>query len=152
MSEIEDDMIHQFDILYQQQEIIASLVNEDLYKNLGNSESHCLSFIGRYKEVNGVEIASGLEMTRGAISKITNQLIKKGYIETSKKPDNKKEIYYSLTTEGHKLHKKHITAHEKWIKRDKAFLNSVSSQDKKTILLFLEEFNKNIFNNIEEIK
>ena len=35
-------------------------------------------------------------MTRGAISKITKKLIKKGIIESYQKPDNKKEIYFRL--------------------------------------------------------
>lgn len=57
-------------------------------------------------------------MTRGAISKLTKKLIKKGLIVSYQKPDNKKEIYFRLTEQGkviNKVHEKLQKEHqERW--------------------------------------
>ena len=58
-------------------------------------------------------------MTRGAISKITKKLIKKGVIESYQKSDNKKEIYFRLTKSGKAVYEIHENLHKKFQKRDK---------------------------------
>ena len=70
---------------------------EGRLKDYKSSEVHCIEYIGRTADSNVTKLEESFYMTRGAMSKITQKLIKKGIIESYQKPDNKKEIYFRLT-------------------------------------------------------
>ena len=70
---------------------------KDSFDDYKSSEVHCIEYIGRNVDSNVTKLAESFYVTRGAISKLTKKLIKKGIIESYQKPDNKKEIYFSLT-------------------------------------------------------
>ncbi|MDF2722712.1 MAG: MarR family transcriptional regulator, partial [Paenibacillus sp.] len=73
---------------------------ETSLKGYKSSEVHCIEYIGKHADSNVTKLAESFYMTRGAISKITQKLIKKGLIENYQKSDNKKEIYFRLTEQG----------------------------------------------------
>ena len=67
------------------------------------SEIAYMEYIALHPDANVTRLAAALYMTRGAISKITKKLEKKGMITSYQKPDNKKEPYLPLKAEGKKF-------------------------------------------------
>ena len=80
---------------------------EDSLKGYKSSEIHCIEYIERNEDSNVTKLAESFYVTRGAISKLTKKLIKKGLIESYQKPDNQKEIYFRLTSQGKAINKVH---------------------------------------------
>lgn len=99
------------------------------------SEIHVIDCIGKNQLINATFIAKELNMTKGAISKITNKLLKKELIKGNHLENNKKEIYYTLTAQGKEVFEIHEMLHkaerEKFIKilskYDKEGLNVINS-------------------------
>ncbi len=89
-------------------------------------------------------------MTRGAVTRLAKRLLQDGLIERYVLPDNKKEIYYRLTSKGEALNKEHEVAHTKWEERDISFLYSVPIKEQEVILDFLQKFNNYLKDKIEE--
>jgi DNA-binding MarR family transcriptional regulator len=83
-------------------------------------------------------------MTRGAISKLTKKLIKKGLIESYQKPDNKKEIYFKLTEKGKVIYKIHEELHKEFQERDKVVFEQVTEEQFDIMLSFVEKYSKHL--------
>ncbi len=90
---------------------------EDSLRGYKSSEVHCIDYIGRNADSNVTKLAESFYMTRGAISKLTKKLIKKGVIQSYQKPDNKKEIYFRLTEPGKAIYKIHEELHKEFRER-----------------------------------
>jgi len=148
--DIEKALLKNFKKIYEKEESLSLLTNEDLFKEFSNSEVHVIDLIGKEERVNGVFLASKLAMTRGAISKITSRLIKKNLILKYKLAGNKKEVYYKLTDLGWKFFEDHRLAHDDWEKRELAFFKSLAREEKELINSFLEKYNNHLSNLIKE--
>jgi DNA-binding MarR family transcriptional regulator len=149
---METELLKEFEKLYQLQETMAKLSTKGLYDSLGTTHTHCINFIGDIQEANGVQISINLGLTRSAISKITTNLEKKGYIESHKKANNNKEIFYSLTKKGQEIYLKHQKAHNNWLLRDQQFLKTVDEVKKKIVLSVIKDFNNYILKEMEILK
>jgi DNA-binding MarR family transcriptional regulator len=79
-------------------------------------------------------------MTRGAITKLTQKLIKKGILESYQKPDNKKEIYFRLTRQGEAINKVHEELHREFQERDRAVFEQVTGKQFDSMLSFVEKY------------
>jgi DNA-binding MarR family transcriptional regulator len=90
-------------------------------------------------------------MTRGAISKITRKLIKKGIIESYQKPDNKKEIYFRLTEQGKVINKVHEELHKEFRERDKAVFEQVTEEQFDIMLAFAEKYSRHLDAEIKKL-
>lgn len=143
-------LLKEFTKLYNNQEILSNLMNEDLFKEYSNTEAHCIEAIGKLEKPNGVNIANKLNMTRGAISKITTKLEKKELIYKTSLEDNKKEVIYKLTNKGKDLFNKHEEAHRKWEERDLSYLDTIDEKDLDKVLNFIENFNNYLESIIKE--
>ncbi len=117
---------------------------EDSLKEYKSSEVHYIECIGSNIDPNVTKLAESLYMTRGAISKMTKKLIKKGIIESYQKPDNKKEIYFKLTDQGQKIYKIHEELHREFQERDKAVFNQVTEEQFDSMLSFIEKYNSHL--------
>lgn len=117
---------------------------EDSLKEYKSSEVHYIECIGRNIDPNVTKLAESLYMTRGAISKMTKKLIKKGIIESYQKPDNKKEIYFKLTDQGQRIYKIHEELHREFQERDKAVFNQVTEEQFDSMLSFIEKYNSHL--------
>ena len=147
---MEREMLQQFTQLYNNQDILSNLINSGLNSRYSNSELHCIEAIGKLERPNGVQLATLLSMTRGAVTKLAKRLLQDGLIERYTLSDNKKEIYYRLTSIGEVLYKEHEVAHTKWEERDIAFLSSVSIKEQQVVLEFLQKFNNYLQAKIQE--
>ncbi|TGE37362.1 MarR family transcriptional regulator [Desulfosporosinus fructosivorans] len=117
---------------------------EDSLKGYKSSEVHCIEYIGRNVGSNVTKLAESFYMTRGAISKMTKKLIKKGIIESYQKPDNKKEIYFRLTSQGQVIYKVHEELHKEFQERDKAVFEQVTEEQFDSMLSFVEKYSRHL--------
>jgi len=115
--------------------LVENNYNDIYNKNLMLSEYHVIDCIGKNQLPNATFIAKQLNMTKGAISKITTKLLEKNLIKGDQLENNKKETYYTLTIQGKKafeIHEKlHNIENQKFVKvlskYDKEKLNTINS-------------------------
>ncbi|MBC1521937.1 MarR family transcriptional regulator [Listeria aquatica] len=108
------------------------------------AEVHCLEFIGKNNEVNVTKLAEAFYMTRSAMSKMTKKLTEKGVIESYQKPENKKEIYFRLTEKGREVDQIHTRLHQEFQERDKPVFDSITRQELKGMLKFVDRYNQHL--------
>ena len=124
---------------------------KDSLKGYKSSEVHCIEYIGGNVDSNVTKLAESFYVTRGAISKLTKKLIKKDIIESYQKPDNKKEIYFSLTDQGKAINKVHEQLHKEFQDRDKAVFDQVTEEQFDAILGFAEKYNAHLDAEIKKL-
>ncbi|MDO4536054.1 MAG: MarR family transcriptional regulator [Clostridium perfringens] len=145
-----NEILHKLAELYNKQDILTELASVDVLKGYGYSDIHCIDVIGKLENPNVTKISKELNMTRGAISKITKKQIASGLILSYTLQDNKKEIYFKLTDKGNELFYEHEKRHKKWEKRQEVFLEKQSEETLKKVSEFLEDFNNYLKEEIEE--
>ncbi|CEN87135.1 transcriptional regulator [[Clostridium] sordellii] len=124
---------------------------EESLKEYKSSEVHCIEYIGRNVDTNVTKLAEYFYMTRGAMSKLTKKLMKKGVIESYQKPDNKKEIYFRLTEQGKEVYKTHEKLHKEFQERDKAIFEQVSEEQFDSMLNFIEKYSSHLDGEIKKL-
>ncbi|OME86604.1 MarR family transcriptional regulator [Paenibacillus sp. FSL A5-0031] len=117
---------------------------EDSLKGYKSSEVHCIEYIEKNADSNVTILAESFYMTRGAISKITKKLIKKGLIESYQKSDNKKEIYFRLTEQGKVIYNIHEDLHKEFQERDKAVFEQVTEEQVESMISFVEMYSRHL--------
>lgn len=70
--------------------------------------------------------------------------MKRSMIESHKKPNNNKELYYTLTAEGKKLAEVHDRMHEIAKRRYIELFEKFSESELKTVIRFLGEWSKHM--------
>ncbi|MGG5318414.1 MarR family transcriptional regulator [Enterococcus sp. AZ072] len=117
---------------------------EESLKGYTSSEVHCVEFIGNHPLPNVTQLAEGMYMTRGAISKLTKKMVKKGLIESYQKPDNKKEIYFDLTEQGKRVFQIHEALHNEFQNRDKVVFDQLTEEQFTGMLHFIDSYNEHL--------
>ena len=140
----EDQVIIGFRDVYNKMVFLNKFKMEKSLKDYKSSEVHCIEYIGRNVDSNVTKLAESFYVTRGAVSKITKKLIKKGIIESYQKPDNKKEIYFRLTEQGKVIYKVHEELHEEFRERDKAVFEQVTEEQFDIMLSFAEKYSRHL--------
>lgn len=123
---------------------------EESLKGYKSSEVHCIEYIGGHTDPNVTKLAEAFYMTRGAISKLTKKLINKGIIESYKKPDNKKEIYFRLTKQGKAVKKIHDDLHREFQERDRYVFEQVTEAEFDSMIRFVELYSEHLDSEIEK--
>ncbi|MDT3495044.1 MarR family transcriptional regulator [Bacillus toyonensis] len=123
---------------------------EDSLKGYNSSEVHCIEYIEKNVDSNVTKLAESFYMTRGAISRITKKLIKKGLIESYQKSDNRKEIYFRLTEQGKVIYKIHEDLHKEFEERDKVVFDQVTEEEFDSILSFVEKYSRHLDTEIKK--
>lgn len=123
---------------------------EKSLKGQTSSEVHCIECIENNVDPNVTKLAECLYLTTGAISKMTKKLIKKGLIESYKKSDNKKEIYFRLTKQGKVVYRIHEDLHTEFQERDKEIFAQVTEQQFDSMFRFLEKYSKHLDDEIKK--
>ncbi len=108
-------------------------------KNLMISEYHVIDCIGKNPLPNATFISKELHLTKGAISKITAKLLTKGLIKADHLENNKKEIYYTLTSQGKEVYEFHEKVHDLGNKKMEDIFNKYNKQELNTISRFLDD-------------
>ncbi len=108
-------------------------------KSLMLSEFHVIDCIGKNRLCNTTFISQQLNMTKGAISKITVKLLDKELIEASRLENNKKEIYYTLTASGKEVFNIHEKLHEIENKKLVDLFSKYNKEELSTINNFIDD-------------
>ncbi|MBN7772469.1 MarR family transcriptional regulator [Clostridium aminobutyricum] len=147
----EEQVITNFRDLNNKMAWLNKLKMAESLKGYKSSEVHYIEYIGRNGDLNVTKLAETFYMTRGAISKMTKKLIKKGIIESYQKPDNKKEIYFRLTEQGQKIYKVHEELHKEFQDRDKAVFEQVTEEQFDSMLRFVEKYSRHLDAEIKKV-
>lgn len=151
-----ETIISEMDVLSTQIEARKNASNKQILEQISNknhslksisiTECHVISSIASEEPMNGIGISNKTGLTRGAISKITTSLIKKGLITSYQDGINKKKIFYKLTPLGEIVNQIHSEEHQKI---NRAIINEVdkyTEQEQEVILKFIQNlqdfFNK----------
>lgn len=78
---------------------------------LYRSELHIIDAVGSHPEINLTAIAEVIGVTKGAVSQKVKLLEKKDFIKRYKNPDNRKEVFFELTTKGRLIYEGHREFH-----------------------------------------
>lgn len=113
---------------------------KNLYrKELTFSEYHVIDCIGKNHLPNSTFIAKQLDMTKGAISKITAKLISKGLINANRLENNKKEVFFTLTSQGKEAYEVHERMHDSENSKLINIFRKYDLQELKIIYRFLDD-------------
>jgi len=140
----EEQLLINFRDLFNKMVWLNKSKMEDSLKEYKPSEVHCIESIEKNGDSNVTNLAESLYMTRGAISKLTKKLIKKGLIESYQKPDNMKEIYFRLTEQGKVIYEIHEELHKEFQERDKVVFEQVTEEQFDNMLSFVEKYSKHL--------
>lgn len=146
----EEQVIMGFRDLFNKMVWLNKFKMEDSLKGYKSSEVHCIEYIGRNVDSNVTKLAESFYMTRGAMSKITKKLLKKGIIESYQKPDNKKEIYFRLTEQGKEVYKIHEKLHKEFQDRDKVVFEQITEEQFDSMISFIEKYSKHLDSEIKK--
>lgn len=92
------------------------------------------------KSKTGVELATELQVTRGGITRAAKKLLQFELITAQKAPNDKKKIYYALTSNGKVVANLHDEMHQEIITEiEEKFSDKYSENELKTIIRFLHD-------------
>ena len=135
----------------EKQEILSKLTEDEKLHGYNYSEIHTIAAIGDLEDPNVTQIANFMNVTRGAISKITKKLLEQNLIESYQRDGNKQKIFFRLTESGQFLYDEHEKRHNLWLKRDDAFIERFDLKTIEQIEEFMKAFNDYIQTQIEEL-
>lgn len=135
----------------EKQEILSRMTEARLLHGYNYSEIHTIAAIKDCDCPNVTGIANYLNLTRGAVSKITKRLMTAGLIESYMMPNNQQKIYFRLTSIGEELYKEHDKRHQKWLTRDAQFLGRYNQQEQNMIENFMRNFVGYLDDQIKEL-
>ena len=92
-----------------------------------------------------------MNVTRGAISKITKKLLEQNLIESYQLDGNRQKIFFRLTKSGQFLYDEHEKRHHLWLKRDDAFIKRFDSKTLEQVETFMKAFNDYLETQIMEL-
>lgn len=135
----------------EKQEILSKLTEDEKLHGFNYSEIHTIAAIGDLDDPNVTNIANHMNVTRGAISKITKKLLKQNLIEAYQRDGNKQKVFFRLTESGQFLHDEHEKRHNLWLKRDDAFIKQFDAKTVEQVETFMRAFNDYLESQITEL-
>ncbi|MDU1314802.1 MAG: MarR family transcriptional regulator [Clostridium septicum] len=123
---------------------LNNYVMKEKLKDYKPSEVHCIEYIGKNEDSNVTKLSAAFRMTTGGITKITKKLLEKNFIESYRKPNNKKEIYFRLTKQGEEIFITHEKLHKEFKDRDKVVFNNISEEEFDIMLHFAQIYDKHL--------
>lgn len=147
----EDMLIAGFRDVYNKMAWLNKNKMEAALKGFKSSEIHCIEHIENNADSNATKLAESFYMTRGAITKLTKKLAEKGIVESYRKPENKKEIYFRLTERGKALFEIHEALHKEFRERDKSVFEQITEEQFDVMLSFVEKYCRHLDAEIEKM-
>jgi DNA-binding MarR family transcriptional regulator len=148
---VNTELMNLFVKYMEKQEILSKLTEDEKLHGYNYSEIHTIAAIGDLEEPNVTNIANHMNVTRGAISKITKRLLAQNLIEAYQQDGNKQKIFFRLTESGQFLYDEHEKRHNLWLKRDDAFIRQFDEKDVKQVEEFMRAFNDYLEAQIAEL-
>lgn len=110
-----------------------------LLRRLSVSSMHVLDVIHAHDGIKGIDIARDLGITKGAVSKITRNLLDHGLIRKEQRPNNLKEIYYSVTPLGAEVAEVHQAFHREQDEKATELMAGFDAASLEIVADFLEK-------------
>lgn len=148
---IGEQILADFWEVFQKKILLENFYTERKLKGYNPSEIHCIQYIGRNPNSNVTKLANAFRMTTGGITKLTKKLLKKNLIETYKMPNNKKEIYFRLTSSGEDIYKIHEELHKDFSKRDKEIFEQITDSEYACIFRFINLYSSHLDNELDKM-
>lgn len=136
-----EELMNLFVKYMEKQEILSKLTEDEKLHGYNYSEIHTIAAIGDLQEPNVTHIANSMNVTRGAISKITKKLLEQNLIEAYQCDGNKQKIFFRLTKSGQFLYDEHEKRHSLWLKRDNNFIKQFDHKTIEQVEQFMSAFN-----------
>jgi Transcriptional regulators len=100
---------------------------------------HVIDAIGQMQPVNGIAISKHVGIPRGSISKMTRRLVEQEMISSESLPDNKKEVWFSLTPLGQSIYDIHKRLHVHIEHNVRRFLGRYNIEQMKFLVQCMKE-------------
>ncbi|MFD2211938.1 MarR family transcriptional regulator [Virgibacillus halophilus] len=102
---------------------------KEVLKEITVSMLHVLEAIGQLEPVNGITISQKMNIPKGTVSKATRRLADKQLINSSTRPNNKKERIFHTTALGKELFYLHRDLHQEIEKNVIRFLSKYKQSE-----------------------
>lgn len=147
----EEQVMRDFRDVFNKMVWLNKVRMEDCLQGYTPSEVHCIEYIGKNTDPNVTKLAQIFYLTRSATSKITKKLMEKGCINSYRRPENKKEIYFRLTEKGQEIFAIHEELHKEFRERDHAVFAQVTEAQFEGMLDFLERYSRHLDGEINKL-
>ena len=107
-------------------------------KQVYSAEINFLKTIEGTSEMNAVELSHKMNVTRSAVTQMSNKLEERGFIERYGKPDNKKEKFFKLTEWGKNILNDHERKHREANEKMCNYLSNLDNEQRDTLVEFLD--------------
>ncbi|MCD8355705.1 MAG: MarR family transcriptional regulator [Clostridia bacterium] len=114
------------------------------------SEIHCIQYIGDNPNSNVTKLADAFNMTTGGVTKLTKKLIEKNLLDTYKSPNNKKEIYFTLTDKGRKIYSIHQALDIEFQQRDREIFDGITEDTYASMMNFFKQYSEHLDSELEK--
>ena len=115
--------------------------------DLSLTEMHTIEAIGLYTEKTMPDVSETLGITMGTLTTAINKLIKKGYVERKRIPEDRRVVLISLTKKGKLAYMLHEKFHKDMISET---VYHLTDEDKKILISSLNKIIK-FFNGKKEL-
>ncbi|NTV90474.1 MAG: MarR family transcriptional regulator [Clostridiales bacterium] len=150
-AEIKESLyLKEFDTMFSRMLSLNMYIEKSFVGEQQLSEIRCIEAIWKANEINIKGLSASCRMTKGAVSKIAQKLIKKGLVECFCKPDNRKEVWLKLTGKGLEAALRHQGYHDMLENRDKVVFNSLNDSEKDAVIKFFQTFNNHLDEKLAE--
>jgi len=99
---------------------------------------HVIDCIGNNEPINNTSIAEKMNLSKASITKISAKLLEEGFIKRSRMNDNRKEVYFSLSSKGRQVFDVHAKLHDIIERRFINALGSFSEAELQASLKFVQ--------------
>lgn len=100
---------------------------------------HVIDCIGDDEPINHTGIVKKMKLSKGSITNITSKLLGMGFIRSSQRDNNRKEIYFSLTDKGRLVYDMHQGMHREKEEKFYQFMESYTEAELQTIQKFMSD-------------
>ncbi|OTN76461.1 hypothetical protein A5886_001538 [Enterococcus sp. 8G7_MSG3316] len=142
----EEKIIRGFRDVYNKMAALNKQEMEAALAGYTSTEVHLIEAIHDLTHPNVTQLADTLFLTRSAVTKLTQKLLKKQAITRYQSPANKKEILFALTDEGQSVYEIHRDLHQVFRKRDQPIFATMDAQQKADLLHFLAVYSEHLDN------
>lgn len=134
----------------QKKMCLESTIIQRHLKGYKPSEIHCIQYVGDHDDVNVTKMATAFGMTTGGITKLTQKLVEKGLLYANKSPENKKNVYFTLTDAGRVLYDIHRSLDYSFAERDRMILESITDDDYACLKAFFQRYGAHLDTELEK--
>jgi DNA-binding MarR family transcriptional regulator len=100
---------------------------------------HVIDCIGDYEPINHTGIVKKMKLSKGSITNISTKLLDMGFIKSSQRNNNRKEVYYSLTDKGRFVYQLHQGMHRAKEEKFYQFMENYTEAELQTIGRFMSD-------------